>query len=270
MSEKTLQIYGKQAVFHTTGNLCAQAKDLVASGFFLDFLDRYLDYRRAGAHPVLEQMDQPGPSALTVGQWQSLFAGLCEQPLEEVALRLPHAVDLLAPRRRKALMEFVNGFYDFWRSYGRYMVIHSAPAGEAGNAFDGAIEGFTHLIRDIYRDICRNISGRHPRVYRQVPAGCNAALIAAPKASPMPQGMREVLGGIPFVRQTWIVPPMILDPPSNTRTGSFQPAGRNPVLGLRLDPPGMAVRPRPGGPDGGLHLLPPAVRGPGLRPGQPV
>jgi hypothetical protein len=241
MADKSLQIYGKQAVFHTGGHMCADAQALVGSRFFLGFLTSYLGHLRAAAHPVLEQMDQLGEAALTVEQWQSLFAAICQEPLEAAALRLPHAVDLLAPARRKGLMEFVQGFYDFWRSYNRYMVLHAGPGSGSPDpcpyaAFDASIEAFTHLVRGLYRGICENVSGDHPHVYRQVPAGCNAGFIAAPKASPMPPEMREVLGRIPFVRQTVIVPPMLLDPPSNTRTGSFQEVDCNPVAGLDLDP----------------------------------
>jgi hypothetical protein len=239
MTGKTLQIYGKQAVFHTSGSMCGSACELVASDFFLGFLGSYLDHLRAVDHPVLEQMNQTGPAALTVPQWQQLFAAICEQSLEDAALRLPHAVDFLAPQRRKALLEFVEAFYDFWRSYDRFMVLDTEP-GPSGSdhrpyrAFNTSIESFTHLVRSIYRDFCENISGDHPRIYRQVPAGCNAGVIAAPKASPMPPELREVLGGIPFIRQVWLDPPMILDPPSNTRTGQFAAVDRNPVLGLSL------------------------------------
>jgi hypothetical protein len=191
-------------------------------------------------HPVLELMDQRGTSALTVKQWQSLFAAVREQALEDAALRLPHVVDFLAPVRRQALLEFVEAFYNYWRSFDRFMVLHSAAGSEGSDrpyrAFDASVEGFTCLVRGIYRDICENVCGDHPRIYRQVPAGCNAGFIASPKASPMPPDLREVLGQIPFIRQMVIDPPMILDPPCNTRTGSFEPVDRNPVLGLDLDP----------------------------------
>jgi len=240
MTGKSLQIYGKQAIFHTTGTMCASAADLVGSDFFLGILESFLNHLRAVDHPVLELMDQHGASALTVKQWQSLFAAVREQTLEDAALRLPHAVDFLAPVRRKALLEFVEAFYDYWRSFDRYMVLRAKSGPESSDrpyrAFDASVEGFTCLVRGIYRDICENVSGDHPRIYRQVPAGCNAGFIAAPKASPMPPDLREVLGAIPFIRQMVIDPPMILDPPCNTRTGSFEAVDRNPVLGLRLDP----------------------------------
>jgi len=240
MAGKSLQIYGRQAIFHTAGAMCASAADLVDSDFFLGFLESYLNHLRKLSHPVLELMGQQGTDALTVKQWQSLFAALREQALEDAALRLPHAVDFLAPTRRKALLEFVEVFYNYWRSYDRYMVLRS-PSGAEGSdrpyrAFDASVESFTCMVRGLYRDVCENVAGDHPRIYRQVPAGCNAGFIATLKASPMPADLRGVLGGIPFIRQMVIDPPMILDPPCNTRTGSFEAVDRNPVLGLELDP----------------------------------
>jgi hypothetical protein len=244
MSGKSLQIYGKQAVFHTPGSMCGSSAELVASDFFQRFLAAFLEHLRTQDHPVLEQMGQKDPDApatLSVPQWQQLFAALCQQPLEDAALALPHAVDFLAPQRRKALLEFVEAFYNFWRSHDRFMVL-STEAGPAGSdhrpyrAFNASIEAFTHVVRGLYRDACENISGDHPRIYRQVAAGCNAGFIAAPKASPMPGELRQVLAGIPFIRQVWLDPPMILDPPSNTRTGSFAAVDRNPVAGLALRP----------------------------------
>lgn len=241
MVDNSLQLFEKQAVFHTAGALCGTGRDVVQSAFFARFLDIFLDHLRGQDHPVLELMGQQGQDALDVGQWQALFATLSETSLEDAALGLPQAVDFLAPARRKGLLEFVEAFYDHWRSYDRYMVLHS-EAGPGGSdhrpyrAFDASIQAFTHLVRGLYRDLCENVSGDHPRIYRQVPAGCNAGFIAAPKASPMPLAMRQVLGGIPFIRQMWIDPPMILDPPCNTRTGSFREVPDNPVLGLDLDP----------------------------------
>jgi len=238
---KTLQIYGRQVVLHTAGSLCGSAGELVASDFFLGFLGSFLEHLKAVDHPVLEQMHQQGEAALSVEQWQQLFAAICEQPLEDAALRLPHAVDFLAPQRRKALLEFLEAFYDYWRAHDRYMVL-STEAGPGGadqrpyRAFNASIEAFTQMVRGLYRDFCENVSGDHPRVYRQVPAGCNAGFIAAPRASPMPPELRATLAGIPFIRQVWIDPPMILDPSSNTRTGSFREVERNPVQGLELKP----------------------------------
>jgi len=241
MREKQLQVFGKQAVFQTPGSICLEPHEFVQSDFFRIFLGRYLGHLEETDHPVLASLGQKGDAGVRVEQLQAVFAALASASLEDAALQCPHAVDFLAPAKRRALHDFVDGFYNFWRSYDRFMVIHS-EAGPTSHdrrpyrSFTASIEAFTHLVRSLYRDLCENISGDHPRIYRQVPAGCNAGVIAVPKASPLPPGVREAVAGISFIRQMWIDPPMILDPPCNTRTGSFEAVRRNPIEGLELAP----------------------------------
>jgi hypothetical protein len=241
MRDKQLQVFDRQAVFHTPGAVCLHAQEFIQSETFLYFLNAWLDHLRETDHPLMEALGQRGPAVLSAEGFQTLLAALSNARLEDAALGLPLAVDFLAPSRRSALLDFVEGFYDFWRGFDRFMVLHSEP-GATGHdrnpyrAFAASIEAFTHLVRGVYRDLCENISGNHPRIYRQVPAGCNAGLIAVPRASPLPPGLRERLAGIPFIRQMWIDPPMILDPPSNTRTGRFMEVDRDPLEGMQLDP----------------------------------
>ena len=187
MAGKSLQIYGKQAVFHTSGAMCGTAAELVASEFFLGFLASFLEHLRAMDHPVLEKMDQHGSATLTVPQWQQLLAAICEQPLPEAALALPHAVDFLAPHRRKALLEFLEAFYDYWRSYDRYMVL-TTEAGPGGadqrpyRAFNTSVEAFTQLVRGLYREWPRTSAAAGRAIYRQVAAGAEVGVSPRPQA----------------------------------------------------------------------------------------
>jgi hypothetical protein len=86
----------------------------------------------------------------------------------------------------------------------------------------------------LYRDIAENISGDHPRVYRQVAAGCTVGMIAVPKEAPLPELYRSVLADMPFIRQVLIIPPLIIDPPMNTRTGQFERINENPLCYMQL------------------------------------
>ncbi len=253
MRDKQLQVFARQAIFHTPGAVCVHAQEFIQSETFLHFLGAWLDYLRETDHPLLEALGQRGSSTLSAEGFQAVLAAVAKARLEDAALAMPLAVDFLAPARRSAFLEFVEGFYNFWRSFDRYMVLHGEP-GPSGHdrnpyrAFAASIEAFTHLVRGVYRDLCENISGDHPRIYRQVPAGCNAGLIAVLKASPLPADLRPRLAGIPFIRQMWIDPPMILDPPSNTRTGSFFEVDRDPLDGLELSPDEWVCYPAQVGP----------------------
>ena len=69
-----------------------------------------------------------------------------------------------------------------------------------------------------------------------------------PVATELPADYRQTLGGIPFIRQVWIDPPLILDPPINKRTGRFEKIDRNPLAGLSLDPTRFLCYPAQVGP----------------------
>jgi len=119
-------------------------------------------------------------------------------------------------------------------------VLHTEPGPSSHDlrpyrAFNMIVENLTHVIRAVYRDICENVTGDHPRIYRQVHAGCSVGLIALKQQVPLPSEYNRVLGDIPMIRQAWIAPPLIIDPPMNKRTGEFQRVGTNPVDDMSLD-----------------------------------
>ena len=71
---------------------------------------------------------------------------------------------------------------------------------------------------------------------RQVQAGCQAGAITVNKPCRLPGGPYEILRSIPFCRQVWLDPPIIIDPPTNKRTGEFQQVDTNPLEGMQIDP----------------------------------
>lgn len=127
------------------------------------------------------------------------------------------------------LHEFVEGFYNYWRGFDRFMILHSEPGPTSLDqrpyrAFNATLENLDHVVRALYRDICENITGDHPRVYRQMAAGCDMGLIAIPKRNVVPSRYSKLFGDIPFIRQVMINPPLIIDLPTNKRTGHYQVA----------------------------------------------
>lgn len=232
-SARAIDVHGHQVVIHSDGAICTTRQELMASGAFRWVVGGYLAALETQDAPILEALPSRDPRL-----WTRLLARLAELPLEDAALEIPEAVDLLAPAPRKALLAFVEGLYDHWRGNDRFMVLHSEP-GPGGldrrpyRSFNLTLEALAHLVRGTYRDLCENITGDHPRIYRQVPAGCHVGLIAVPKASPLPTGLREAWSDVPFIRQMWIDPPLILDPPSNTRGGAFTSVDRDPLAGFQ-------------------------------------
>ena len=229
-----------QIIIHTEGDICSTVQDVTRSSVFRGIVKLYLAKLREQESPLLDVLDlEDSGSAEPEAGLIAILGALCASPLEQVVSTISEAGPLLDPARRRALHELVEGLYDFWRAFDRFMVLHSEPGSSSFEqrpyrAFNLTIEALTHTVRSLYRDVCENITGNHPRIYRQVAAGCDVGLIAVPKDCPLPSEYQECLSGVSFIRHVWISPPMIIDPPMNTRTGQFQRVDHSPVDGLRL------------------------------------
>lgn len=238
MPHKSLELEGKQLILHTTGFICSTTRELASSDAFEVVVERYIAELREHDSPVLDQLCADVEDSVNVQRLIALLRTLAVVPLEQVVKILPYADNYLG--RRKALHELAEGLYDFWRSYDRFMVCHSEQGPDSHDqrpyrTFNATVEQLAHLVRALYRDICENITGEHPRVYRQVSAGCEVALIATEKPWRCPAAYSDLLEVIPFIRQVLLNPPVILTPPMNKRTGQFQRVKDNPLLGLSLD-----------------------------------
>jgi hypothetical protein len=234
MLNKRFDIEKNQIILRSEGAICTTANELIHSGAFRRVVENFCELLHQQDSPLI----QPLLGCYRVGEsWQpvvDLLGALVEHTLEEVAKILPNTEKLLEADDRALLHEFVEKLYDFWRSYDRFMVLHSEPGKSRFDrrpyrSFNMTVETLTHVVRSTYRDICENITGDHPRVYRQVPAGCDVGLIAIAGNSRFPDDYSALLKDIPCIRQVWITPPMIIDPPMNKRTGQFVKVETNPV-----------------------------------------
>ncbi len=241
MLEKRFNIEKNQVILHSTGTICTTAGELVHSGVFERVVGRFCEVLREQDAPAIQPFL---PGYRTDRSWEgvvSLLRLLVENTLDEVAQMHPEQQVFLQPENRLRLHEFVEKLYDFWRGFDRFMVLKSEPGKSRFEkrpyrSFNTTIETLAHIVRATYRDICENITGDHPRIYRQAHAGCDVGLIAVPRPAKMPEEYTAKLKDIPFIRQVWIAPPMIIDPPTNTRTGQFQRIEKNPLLSVDVDP----------------------------------
>ena len=128
--------------------------------------------------------------------------------------------------------DFIEYLYNFWRSYDRFIICNSEGDildKRPYRTFNDTVERLTHLIRKVYRDIEENLTGNHPRIYRQLRAGAEIATIALPKDIDFPDPYKKQLQRIPVIRQVLLNPPLVLDPPMNKRTGRFEKIDKNPL-----------------------------------------
>lgn len=241
MALKNFEREGKQLILHTEGTICITGREVLQSEVFQRVVSLYCETLWEQGSLLLEPFLRAGESGRNWTRVVNLLRSLAETPLEQVASILPGAEEFPESANRQRLHQFVEKIYDFWRSFDRFIVLHSDPGPSSLDqrpyrSFNATVEAFTQAVRGAYRDLCENITGDKPRVYRQVSAGCDVGLIAVRRTSRMPEQCEELLKDISFIRQVWITPPLIIDPPMNKRTGQFKKVNTNPLAGLHLAP----------------------------------
>jgi hypothetical protein len=233
MNSKQFVKEGSQVIIHTAGPVCSYSRELLNSRVFQQIVRLYVNQLIEQKSLVWERLGlECGPDG--ENKIVNLLKILAQNTLEEVCELLDYARPFLDKRKRKALHDFTEGLYNFWRALDRFMVVHdqSGPSSydqRPYRSFNTTIETLTHIVRSTYRDICENITGDHPRIYRQVAAGCNIGLIAISKEFACPVKYDKLKSTTTFIRQVWIAPPMIIDPPTNTRSGQFEKVDKNPL-----------------------------------------
>jgi len=238
MPIKNLAQEGSQLILNTSGVICSNTREIVSSEMFEDAITRFAKSLAKNGSPLADQLDFELDKQEHVDRLVAILRTLSVNTVEQLVKLIPGTDHLL--NKRETLHQLVEELYNFWRNYDRFMVCRSKEGPESHDlrpyrTFNSTIENLSHRIRALYRDICENITGDHPTVYRQVTAGCNVGLIAVNMNWPCPASYSSLLGGIPIIRQLLLNPPLILRPPMNKRTGEFQRVNTNPLDGLSVN-----------------------------------
>lgn len=239
MGVKSFAREGQQFIIYSNGKICESKRELLASDVFTEIVQSFIEELCLNDSPLLDSLGPDVATESDLRQLINVLRALSEHPLEQITAILPVTAILVDDKHRQALHQFVEKLYDYWRSFDRYMILfaESEPEGftrQPYGTFKDTLVALAHQLRSLYRDLCVNITGTHPRVYRHVAAGCDAGVIAAPRKSGLPPQYQKALGNVPFIRQVWFAPPFVIDPPMNKRTGQFHAAIKNPIDGLEL------------------------------------
>jgi hypothetical protein len=229
MQKSTLRIIGNKAVLNIRERMCETAEEMFKSDKFRSVLDRCLENLKSKNSPLLEIFGNDGFDEGSVDDLVKTLQLL--QKYEQQVV--PHIFDKSSVffLKRDKLTGFVEHLYDFWRHFDRF-IINDSDGDRLDKrpyrTFNETIEQLTHLIRTTYRHIQENITGSHPNVYRQVPAGAEVAVISLPKEIYKGEKYKK-LNSIPVIRQMLIYPPLVIQQPMNKRTGHFKLIKQNPI-----------------------------------------
>ncbi len=231
------EIFEQKVILRISHRVCDTADELLASDLFREVVTlavRKLEQRRS---ILLDVFGKKNISEEDIAVLIETLQFLSKMPGEMVP-KVVSGADILL-KNPFLLNDLVEFLYNFWRSYDRYVLCDSSEDDmdkRPYRTFNNTIEHLTHLIRKTYRDIEENITGSHPRTYRQLRAGAEIAAISMPMDIPLPGGSYRKLKQIPVIRQVLLYPPLILDPPMNKRTGRFEKVAVNPLDIVTPDP----------------------------------
>lgn len=236
MEKSTLRIEGNKAVLYIRERMCETSEELLNSDKFRTILE--LSLRK------LEKTDSPllgifNDNRVTEKGIETLLKTLVllEKYRPDIIEHISReSADLI--HDRQLLHGFVDYLYDFWRHFDRFIINDSEGDRldkRPYRTFNETIEHLTHLVRTVYRHIQENISGTHPMVYRQVPAGGEMAVITVPKKIPYIGEIYKKLDNIQIIRQMLIYPPLVIHQPMNKRTGFFRKVAVNPLELFHID-----------------------------------
>lgn len=237
MQKSTLRIIGNKVVLNIRERMCETAEELLESVKFRLVLDRCLENLESKNSPLLCIFNNCEINEESVNDLVKTLTYLVKYESNLV----PHIFDkskcFLSDLDK--LAGFVEYLYDYWRHFDRFIINDSEGDRldkRPYRTFNETIEQLTHLIRTVYRHIQENITGSHPNVYRQVPAGAEMAVISLPKNIAYNGEKYKKLNSIPVIRQMLIYPPLVIQQPMNKRTGHFKKITQNPIDLIELTP----------------------------------
>ena len=228
-------IINNKIIIRTKGRLCETKDELVKSELFIEIVKL-----------CIQELDKKESTFLNIfenGTPNSNNIDLLIKTLQNLLILETENVKKIDPESEiffkdiHLFKEFIEYLYNFWRGFERYVICDSEKAESLDKrpyrTFNQTIVNLTQIIRSVYRDIVENLTSTHPRIYRQVTAGAQFAAISIPLNIDYPDDYKK-LNKVAVIRQLLLNPPHILNPPKNTRTGSFVKIDKNPLSSLEF------------------------------------
>ncbi len=249
MENGSYHLYSDKFILRVRGRICTSGEELLMSEPFLHFFDQFLASLQKKQSKLLnifpeKKVSEPKKKILL----ETLYY-LNTLPCEKV-IKIVEGSDIFFSDLM-LFNEFVEQVYNSWRRLHRLVIADSVfdrLDKKPYRTFNETVENLMHLVRSTYRNIQENITGNHPKIYRQVSAGAEIGAIALPKKLKYPKGPYENLNDVFVIRQVLIYPPMIFNTANNKRKGVFARIAQNPLEGLTLDPKNWLCYPAKVGP----------------------
>lgn len=249
MENITYQLFDGKVILRVRDKVCTKPEHLLASQLFQDVLRRYIADLTRKRSKLLNIFSEQPVTEKDISLLLTTFKYLLKLPADLVPKLDPGSEQFF--RDCYLFNEFIEQLYNYWRQLHRLIICDSIDDRldqRPYRTFHDTVETLMHVVRSTYRDLQENVTGHHPRIYRQVSAGAEIAAIALPKKLKLPGGHYAGLNEVSVIRQVMIYPPMIYHSPMNKRKGEFGRVDQNPLDQVVLNPSDWLCYPAKVGP----------------------
>lgn len=236
MKNGSFHSFPDKFVLRVSNRVCSNSEELINSEPFGALYLSYLNHLKRNRSKFLNVFPNGDFSKSEIELMRETMFYLNSLPAEKV-MKLVEGSEIFF-RDRTLFNEFIEQFYNYWRRLHRLVIcdsIFDRLDQRPYRTFNDMVETLMHLVRSTYRNIQENITGNHPKIYRQVSAGAEIGAIAQPVKLAYPGEKYSVLDDVFTIRQVLIYPPMIFNTPMNKRTGVFARTNQNPMDSLNVD-----------------------------------
>ena len=237
MARNSFLLLEDKVVLWLQDRVCENSESLLASEHFLKLLTRCVTDLQKKNSKLIRIFGATSPNESDIKNLVNTFQFLTRLPVEHVIKLIPESEVFFVDRF--LFFSFVEYLYNYWRHFQR-LIISPSTSEDAdirpNRTFNRTIEHLTDLVRNTYRDIQVNVTGKYPRIYRQVSAGAELAVITKLKQLDLPERYKSKLGPVGVIRQVLMYPPLIFDSTSNKRSGVFEQVATNPFDKIQVDP----------------------------------
>lgn len=230
---KEFSLNRNNTIMNFSSKYCNTKKELIDSIGFSSVLTHYIKNLEKNDASLLERLNQLVNDSLDIVLLDLLKLLLIFDTLEIEKLNTQYK-NILSDK--EDLFDFIEGLYSYWRHLERYALIlqSSNSNGIEENAFIKASDEFSHLVRDVYREIEYNLTNELPNVYRQTQAGINVGFVVSKVKTSIPKTY-DYLNEIAFINRIILYPPFIMYPKENKREGLFKEVYENPLKNIPIN-----------------------------------
>ena len=236
MNSSNYKLFDGKVIIRSRDRICDTPEELLASRLFREILKRCISQLSRRNSRFLNIFDHVPVTDEDIRLLIETLQFLIKIPSDLIPRVVLGSEQFF--RNRTLFKDFVEYLYNYWRQLQRLIICDSVDDRydkRPYRTFNNTVETLTHVVRSTYRDVQENITGNHPRIYRQVSAGAEIAAIALPRNILYPDEIYTRLNAISLIRQVLIYPPLIFNPPMNKRSGVFEQVFQNPLENANLN-----------------------------------